>query len=71
MYCELSEGLTECVGATLQHLQLVIWDPNEAEVYWRSLRACSELAALQLAFMPDRAQAADQQVPPDCETRLY
>lgn len=51
----------QSVSATLQYLQLVIPDPNEAEEFWRSVRACSELVALQLAFMPELEEAGDQQ----------
>ncbi len=63
---ELVEGLVESAAATLQHLQLVVGNNGVArelsEGFWKSVRACSELAALQLVFIPEFEQAMDQQV---------
>ena len=61
-------GLMESAGSRLQHLQLVLAEsdvlaaPGQLlEGFWRAVRGCTELAALQLVFMAS-GQAPDQEV---------
>jgi hypothetical protein len=65
----LAMGLMESAGSRLQHLQLVLAEseflaaPGQMlEGFWRAVRGCTELAALQLVFMAASGQAHDQEV---------
>ena len=66
----LAMGLMESAGSRLQHLQLVLAEseflaaPGQMlEGFWRAVRGCTGLAALQLIFMSS-GQAPDQEVAP-------
>ena len=63
---DLATGPLESAGARLQHLQLVIaedWAGGGLWAgFWRAAKACTHLADLQLVFLPESAQAVDQQV---------
>ena len=62
----LAKGLVESAGARLQHLQLVAdgFGPNREVLdgFWGTVKACTELAALQLVFQPRGMAPMDQQV---------
>lgn len=63
---KLLEGLLASVGARLQHLQLVVAADGPAgllwDEFWRSLKACTGVAVLQLVLMLDSEQSIDRQV---------
>ena len=59
----LAMGLLASAGASLQHLQLVMAGTGAfRDGFWRAVKGCTELAALQLVFMPVLLRAIDNQV---------
>lgn len=62
----LMYGLVESAGASLQHLQLVMADhdlPGQGYgSFWRAIKACTELVALQLIFAPGADAGVDREV---------
>ncbi len=63
---KLASGLLESAGGGLQHLQLLLartWAVGGLfEGFWQAVKACMELAALQLVIQLAFGHAIDQQV---------